>query len=216
MKLKLNLRPNKIDFYLIFERLIGLIKPGSKVLDFASAGYKHAHYFVLHDYYAADISFESLSQGKRKGSNVFPVVADLRKIPFKAESFDLIISSHTLEWLDKSFLLQAISDLGKLTKPGGVFAFSYLNPPAEVWEKALADLKKEFCSVDVFRYRGKLSQLYEDCLFQKVDNVDFPRRHRYLHKLLLLLSFFVWVIDFPFKRLGNAYFVIARKERTTI
>ncbi len=68
-----------------------------------------------------DLSAEMLQSWPDRPSNVFPVQGDIENPPFENHSFDLIISSFSLQWIEdfeKNF-----SKIFSLLKPNGTFAF---------------------------------------------------------------------------------------------
>jgi malonyl-CoA O-methyltransferase len=68
-----------------------------------------------------DLSAEMLQSWRDRPSNVFPIQGDIENLPFKNHSFDLIISSFSLQWIEdfeKNF-----SKIFSLLKPNGTFAF---------------------------------------------------------------------------------------------
>lgn len=69
--------------------------------------------------YEVDLALEMLT--KNKQSNIFKTQADIEQLPFKPNSFDIIISSFSLQWLtdfEKNF-----THFYSLLKPNGIFAF---------------------------------------------------------------------------------------------
>ena len=68
-----------------------------------------------------DLSLEMLQSWLRRSPNAFPIQADFEQIPFKGKSFDLLLSSFSLQWssdFKKNFL-----HLSSILKSGGIFAF---------------------------------------------------------------------------------------------
>ena len=69
--------------------------------------------------YEVDLALEMLT--KNKNSHTLKTQADIEHLPFKPNSFDIIISSFSLQWLtdfEKNF-----SHFHSLLKPEGIFAF---------------------------------------------------------------------------------------------
>ena len=68
--------------------------------------------------FESDISFEML---KKNTKNTFKIQSDFENLPFKNNSFDLLISSFSLQWLEN--LEQTFSHFFSLLKPSGTLAF---------------------------------------------------------------------------------------------
>ncbi len=68
-----------------------------------------------------DIAFEMLKSWRNRPKNVFAIQGDFEEISFKKHSFDLLLSSFSLQWIcdfTNNFLR-----FSSFLKPGGVFAF---------------------------------------------------------------------------------------------
>lgn len=214
-RLRLNMRPNKIDFYRYFVAVVSQLTHGSYVLDFAAAGLKHAEYFKDHIYFPADISLDELIKGSFEHDNIFPVVADLLEIPFKEGVFDLVLSTHTLERLRLSddALFQVVNNLSKLVKKGGCIVFNYPNITPSSLNRIIKHFNQYYSKVKIIRYGGIISNYYENFLFKIVDNDDFPHRHRCLYRFFQLFSLLVFFVDMPFKKFtGNRIFLFASEK----
>jgi malonyl-CoA O-methyltransferase len=86
---------------------------------------KNSKYLRLTPYdskiFELDLSTEMLQSWHDRPSNVFPIQGDIENPPFENHSFDLIISSFSLQWIEdfeKNF-----SKIFSLLKPKGTFAF---------------------------------------------------------------------------------------------
>jgi len=88
--------------------------------------------------YAVDISAQML---RRAGSNFRwlskkrRVVADMERLPFAAQSFDLVFSSLALPWCND--LQQALREIARVSRPGALVLFTSLGP-ATLRELALS------------------------------------------------------------------------------
>jgi len=64
-----------------------------------------------------------LVEAKRKtGGRIIFSTADAELLPYKKNSFELVVSSFTFQWLNDWSM--AINEIKKVIKPGGTFAFS--------------------------------------------------------------------------------------------
>jgi malonyl-CoA O-methyltransferase len=70
-----------------------------------------------------DISFEPLAVCRKpRAGPSLTVQADIECLPFQSESFDIVVTSSTLQWLDN--LPAALKNIHGLLKNGGLLAFS--------------------------------------------------------------------------------------------
>ncbi len=66
---------------------------------------------------AVDLDLEALYQARRRDPLLPAVAADLYRLPFVAESFDLVWNSSTLEHLESPGV--ALAEMQRVTRPGG-------------------------------------------------------------------------------------------------
>ena len=66
---------------------------------------------------AADIDITALHEGRRRDPSLVAVVADLRRLPFRDDSFDLVWNSSTLEHLDRPEL--GLAEMARITRESG-------------------------------------------------------------------------------------------------
>jgi malonyl-CoA O-methyltransferase len=73
--------------------------------------------------YGCDLAGSMLVEARRKtgGKGIFST-ADAELLPYKENSFELVVSSFTFQWLND--WSRAINEIKKVLKPGGTFAFS--------------------------------------------------------------------------------------------
>jgi len=100
------------------------IKNEARILDLgAGTGFVAKNIFDLVgekkiQLFESDISFEMFKQNSK---NSFKIQSDFENLPFKNNSFDLLISSFSLQWLEN--LEQSFAQFFSLLKPSGTFAF---------------------------------------------------------------------------------------------
>lgn len=98
-----------------------------------------------------DIALEMLKQWSNRPANVFAILSDIENLPFKTQSFDLIISSFSLQWIiDFENLFKKLT---KILKTNGVIAFCL---PVENSFEELRDL--EFLSINEMPNDTKIQQ----------------------------------------------------------
>lgn len=114
--------------YLAAQKLCQLalsyIKNDAKILDLgAGSGFVSNNLSASKNkvsIFESDLSFEMLKQ-KRASNDIFQIQSDFENLPFKNHSFDILISSFSLQWLndfEKNF-----SQFSSLLKPQGFFIF---------------------------------------------------------------------------------------------
>jgi len=97
---------------------------------------------------AIDLAPGMIEQAKRAGglkqklsrSKIDYQVADADQLPFVDDSFELVFSSLTLQWLPD--LKQTFKELHRVLKPGGLLIFSTLGPDT------LSELRQSWRAVD--------------------------------------------------------------------
>ena len=117
----------------IVDRLAPYLPENSLVLDVGSGTGPNAHYLATrgHDVVAleySEVAIENRSKvarhlGLTSLSRVNDVRADLNDLPFNNQSFDAVISSISLQFIEhESQRLQVLSELQRITKEGGLLA----------------------------------------------------------------------------------------------
>lgn len=77
-----------------------------------------------------DFSVPALSLAKKHngdGRRHF-VCSDMRTPPFQSGTFDAVVSSLSLQYLDKDDFASALGEFRRILRPGGKLVFSYINP----------------------------------------------------------------------------------------
>lgn len=69
-----------------------------------------------------DLSHEMLKSWTPKPKNIFSIQSDIEKLPFRKNSFDVIISSFSLQWINN--FSENFSRFSELLKPNGILAFA--------------------------------------------------------------------------------------------
>ena len=99
-----------------------------------------------------DFSYEMVSQCKSKNIKLEPLVADAEYMPFKASTFDLVISSFTLHWcqqIDKIF-----SDIFRILKNDGNFMFTTVGPDT------LKELRNAYKLIDNYEHINTFDDMH--------------------------------------------------------
>ncbi|PSL41830.1 methyltransferase family protein [Planomicrobium soli] len=152
------------------------VMSGKKVFDAGCAAGWYTEQLIDRgaDVIAADISIEMVLSAKRRiGDNAEILCMDLEKeLPFQTASFDVIVSSLTLHYLEK--WEETFREFHRILKPDGMFLFSVHHPLTEInrLEKAhyfsteliIDQWNKEGKIFDVPYYRRPLSEIMNQTL----------------------------------------------------
>lgn len=131
----------------LFERLGYMNIAPQKILD-VGCGTGHCSRILRNDFKKAKVFAVDLAEGmiiEAKKSQAFLNkidyrVADADALPFDEQSFDLVFSNLTLQWLPD--LQRTFAELHRVMKPGGLLIFSTLGPDT------LQELKQSWQQVD--------------------------------------------------------------------
>jgi malonyl-CoA O-methyltransferase len=106
--------------------LVDLIRPyllkNSRILDLGSGTSFIAKQISNHDVTEVDIAADMLKSWADRPSNVKTICADFEKLNFAKESFDLILSSFSLQWSED--FAKNFQQYFSFLSPGGIFAFA--------------------------------------------------------------------------------------------
>jgi SAM-dependent methyltransferase len=76
-----------------------------------------------------DISAATIAAARRRRPDVAPAIADIRSLPFADGSFDLVVSTSTLDhFRERADLGKGLSELHRVLKPGGRLVVTLDNP----------------------------------------------------------------------------------------
>ncbi len=99
------------------------LKPNSRILDLGcGTGFitQNLHGENL-QIFEADLSFAMLQSSRSGPNNSTKIQCDIENLPFKNESFDVIVSSFSLQWLDD--FAKNFQQLHQILKPQGLLIF---------------------------------------------------------------------------------------------
>jgi ubiquinone/menaquinone biosynthesis C-methylase UbiE len=117
-----------------FDKNIGIMyKPEVKVLDIGcgtgrvaahlvSKGVKPSHIIGI------DPSDKMLNLAKKRGLGIGMIKGSATKLPFGSDSFDLVVSNMVIHELSQEQFSQALSEIARVLKPGGIFFFVDAHP----------------------------------------------------------------------------------------
>ncbi len=155
-----------------------------------ATGTTHAGYFVQNSakIYGIDISFKINHQAKLKcGHQILGSQGDVRNLPFKSESFDVIFSLGTLEHVQDADQPITIKELFRVLKPGGICILG-VNNRYSLWLTPLlfeflewTGLIREQWSYEPTYPPSHLKWLYRQQGFEKIRNdgtLLFPKWFR--------------------------------------
>lgn len=162
--MRFHLFPPKYRFTPVFERFVkDKVAPGRRILDLASKDFRMAHYFSGLTYIGADIDAGAVAAGKTKypDGRSIGICCDILSLPFVAEAFDYVISTHTLIHVaGNPGKIKAVGELIRVTAKDGHLFFNV--PLDEGLEDQLDVLLQGHTrAVHKIRYRRTLCGIYE-------------------------------------------------------
>jgi ubiquinone/menaquinone biosynthesis C-methylase UbiE len=149
------------------------LAPGSRIADVGSFSGDNGLYLANkgHDVAFIDIGHDALvdgvSKAKTLGSTATATLfieGDARHLMFPNNTFDAVISTHVLQMLPKADTRQALIELRRITKPGGLNAVKvYAGTDHEV------DVRPKFA---IFAF-GALKSAYESAGWSSLDHQEY-------------------------------------------
>lgn len=126
-----------------------------------------------------DISDYLLSEAKKYFSVYQQDVK--RKLRFKSNSFDIVLSLMTMHILDKISLEAAVKEIARVLKPDGILLLGIVHPYAPKW-----DIKKRVCFYDFKTYTKSEKRVWLFNLF----NNKIATASYYHHPLSVYMDIF--------------------------
>lgn len=183
------------EFQTVFSNLDFNALPSKKTIamDIGVGGGRYIMYLVNRDIRAVgiDTGINPLKYASKRIDARF-IRASVTDLPFKEETFDLIICIELLHHFSDAVLERVLTQISRVTKAEGIFVF---------------DLKNEFNLPLWYRYK-------------KRDTAEFPKKVRTIHKMekLVKTAGFEIIkkkgIFFPITLFAPFVVVFARKGRT--
>lgn len=134
------------DVYYLLHRWTGQTR--KRILDLGCGLGRHSLLFAVHgfDVTALDTSENGLHKlaaaAVKRGLSVHTVQADLIKLPFDADSFDLVLAYHSIYHVDSEGMAAAMDELHRILKPASEVYLtlnSKTNPTYEVSGNRVVD-----------------------------------------------------------------------------
>ena len=212
--------------YELYFKLLENKNNKSKLLEIGAGTGQNTGFLIDMSYKvcATDISLEFLEVMNKKFHrciNFYTQYADMEKLPFTEESFDVICSAGSLSYGDNEIVM---NEIYRVLKPGGMFIAvdSLNNNPIYKFNRYIRYLKKE-------RPKSTLSRMPTICLIDKYAQKFIPIEIKYfgaitwIYPILkiilneeLILNFSNW-IDTTFKIKKSAFkFVIKMVKKNKI
>ncbi len=144
--------------------------------------------------YGCDLAQNMIVEANKKlssqGIKYFFSCADAELLSYKTNSFDMVFSSFTYQWLEKWD--QAFGEVARVLKPGGCFAFSAFG------SNTFTELKQSFkkaCLNTGYRQgmafelpltEGKVRQIIESCGFKShcIQSQSIVKKYRSVNDLI--------------------------------
>lgn len=168
--------------------------------------------FVGIDFSEQAIEF---ARSRNRSSHCEFVCADMTKLPFPADRFDAVVSSLSLQYLDRRALLVCLEEVHRVMKRGRLFAFSYINSRYRLIDQHAEKLKKENREVlPVLE-----TQEIVDCLKQagfrleRILGTNYPINYRQVPTWCRKLVFHLSKIGYFFYRSSYHHVYVARNVK---
>lgn len=133
---------------------------------------------------ALDLSTGMLNVAKNKNAATYYLCADMESLPFGRETFDVVFSNLSIQWCRE--INHPLSELYRVTKPGGLIAFTTLA------ETSLNELSQAWQALDGTSHVNAFlpySSIFKNCqtwrnkLNLQADTIYFPNIHSLLNSL---------------------------------
>ncbi|SMX27665.1 Tellurite methyltransferase [Pelagimonas phthalicica] len=113
------------------------LQPGARILDLGAGVGRHALWLASHgfDVVALDAAPEGLTEIDKAGG-VETVLARMDALPFEDQSFDHVLSWNVIYHGNEEVLSRSISEIQRITKPGGSFLGTMLSNRRLPFEQA--------------------------------------------------------------------------------
>ncbi len=209
------LRPSKQQFFYYLFQDAAKIPENSWIIDIASYNGQNSDIFKTRNYVAVDINLEILKKVKNSD---YKIGVNILHLPFLKESFDAVISTHTLLHLKFNDRFLAIKELSEIVKPGGFLIF---NMPLfdEQGKSFKLDRIKDIIGADFaaqrfVKYRGFISRLFEASIMLGFKGLKKPNLWiSRIYMLSAILTFYLEYISQSYKVFSQeAYFCFKKKE----
>lgn len=178
---------------------------------------------------AIDMSKEAVYHGQAKyGDTVNFMMGDGTKLPFKAESFDLVVSFQVIEHIDLKRLLHYLSEIKRVLKENSVFILSTPNrklrllPFQKPWN---LEHTKEYCQKELMSLLSKVFEevkVYGMCSSKEILSIEKNRVKQTPFKAYVMLPCFKMLnstlpspVLFRAKRLAQSLFKSESHKKLT-
>ena len=211
--------------YELYFKLLENKKNKSKLLEIGAGTGQNTGFLIDMSYEvcATDISLEFLEVMNKKFHgciNFYTQYADMEKLPFTEESFDVVCSAGSLSYGDNEIVM---NEIYRVLKPGGMFIAvdSLNNNPIYKFNRYIRTLKKD-------RPKSTLARMPTICLIDKYAQKFIPIEIKYfgaitwiypILKIILneeLISNFSNWIDTTFKIKKSAFKFVIKMVKKNI
>jgi malonyl-ACP O-methyltransferase BioC len=131
--------------------------------------------------YELDLSLKMLNNYQKNSKKISKICGDIENLPFVESSFDVIISSFSLQWLENFDNL--FSNLYKILKPRGILAFSIPD------NKSFEELKDSPFSINKMPDNQELANILLKNQFTKKTLINEKNYEKFSNLIEILKSF---------------------------
>jgi malonyl-CoA O-methyltransferase len=131
--------------------------------------------------YELDLSLKMLNNYQKNSKKISKICGDIENLPFAESSFDVVISSFSLQWLEN--YEELFSNLYKILKAGGILAFSIPD------NKSFEELKDSPFSINKMPDNQELSNILLKNRFNKKTLINEKNYEKFSNLIEILKSF---------------------------
>lgn len=148
------------DEDLAVEELLDGLAAGSRVLDVPVGTGRLVPYYKKRGFEAhgLDMSPDMLAEARSKandtGFEIELCVGDIRRIPFDANVFDLVVCLRFLNWIDAAGVTAAVSEMARVGRDRLLLGIRYLAPFGKLGASRSDMVRRTMRTVGVPRYRA--------------------------------------------------------------
>lgn len=170
-----------------------------KILDLGSGTSFVAKYLLQNinnsQIYELDLSLKMLNHYRENREKIVKICGDIENLPFAESSFDAIISSFSLQWIEDYENL--FNNLYKILKPKGIIAFSIPD------NKSFRELKNTPFLINKMPSSNKLSHILQQNQFAKKLLINEKIYEKFSNMIEALKSF---------KKIGVNYYFLSNNK----
>ena len=183
-------------------------KIGKKILD-CGAGGRYPKLALLAKYgynelYGIDISEDSLESASQfaKKNNIKMNLqkANMKEIPFEDNFFDAIYSYNTIFHMTKKDIHQAVDEMIRVLKPGGIGFINFLDVDDDIHKGTNEQAPGEYVEIHDGEKMIHTLLTEDECELMLKDVIILEKQKKYIHRLELDSKYKFGFLDYFFQK----------------